>query len=102
MDSISTPPQSFTSVLSLCSSTFPSLASGVYRSEGSIEDRLKEVQLMLREIINYLESIECDGQAALSNGIGAMHTLFNNPPKMQQFALLCKDRAVAIFILGHM
>jgi len=57
---------------------------------------------MLRDIINYLESIEFDVELGLCNGIAPMRSLLNNTPKLQQLALLCKDRAVAIFILGHM
>lgn len=57
---------------------------------------------MLREIINYLESIEFDVECGLCNGIRPMRTLLNDTPKVQQLGLLCKDRAVAIFILGHM
>jgi hypothetical protein len=57
---------------------------------------------MLREIISYIESIEYDCECGLACDI---HTLKDNldiSPKVQQLVELCKDRVVAVFILGHM
>lgn len=57
---------------------------------------------MLREIINYVESIEFDVEVGLSSSVKMFRNLLIATPKVQQLTELCKDRSVAIFILGHM
>lgn len=57
---------------------------------------------MLREIIDYLESVEFDVECGLASGITTLHRFLEETPKVQQLTDLCKERAIAVFILGHM
>src|SRR5665213_64122 len=99
---ITMPLVSFTSVGSLSSSGTSIIQVIVYPSEEDIESHLWSTQVVLREIISYIESIEYDCECGLSSDVQVLKHNLDNSPKVQQLVELCKDRVVAVFMLGHM
>lgn len=97
-----TAPQDFTSVDSLTGSGARIISSDWYGTEGDIESHLRGNSAVLKEILNYIESIEYDCECGLSSGIGMLKRVMGETPKVQELIELCKDRAVAVFLLGHM
>lgn len=57
---------------------------------------------MLKELIDLVESIEFDVYVGLCSSTKLMRKALDEHPEVMKLAELCKDRAVAIFILGHM
>lgn len=57
---------------------------------------------MLKEIINYVESVEFEVECGLASSIKILYGCYLSNQIVQQLVEVCKDRAVAIFILGHM
>jgi hypothetical protein len=95
------PLEDFTSVGSLS----PSRAITVYSRylyEEDVESHLRSNQAVLREIITYIESIEYDCEYGLACNVRTLKNYLEVCPKVQQLVELCKDRDIAVFILGHM
>src|SRR5258708_6150827 len=101
MTSMLTPQQSFTSVESLGSSGCSSSASDIY-GDVDLEPHIRSLEDMLRELINYVESIEFDVGCGLASGTTMFKRILDDDTHVQRLVELCKDRATAIFILGHM
>lgn len=57
---------------------------------------------MLREIITRLESTEYSCECGLAGGIDLLKNILDNTEEVKQLTELCKDRMVAIYILGRM
>lgn len=102
MSSESALPQSFTSVGSLSNSGTTIYACVPYPSGEPIENHLQRNSAVLREILTYVESIEYDCECGLASGVSILRTNIDNTPKVKELIELCKDRVVAVFILGHM
>jgi hypothetical protein len=92
---------SCTSVQSFRSSCSLSTAI-VVSEEGEIEERMRRVQPMLREIITRLESTEYSCECGLAGGIDPLESILDQTKEIQQLIELCKDRMVALYILGRM
>lgn len=69
---------------------------------GNIESHLEENSEMLREIITYVESMEYECQANLASGVTSLKHFMEQDSQIIELVRLCKDRSVAIFMLGHM
>ena len=95
-------PECFTSVGSL--SRFEAIrdVSIAYVTEGDIESHLWSNQVVLKELINYVESIEYDCECGLAGSLSTLKHYLDDSPKVKELTLLCRDRTVAVFILGHM
>jgi hypothetical protein len=70
--------------------------------EGDLEERMRRVQPMLREIITYLESKEYANSCGFAGGIEPLKGILDNTKEIKQLTDLCKDRMVALYILGRM
>lgn len=92
------PSQDLTSVGPMC---FSVSTVSVY-GEREIEAHLRGVQLMLKEIITHVESIDYTVRCGLASGCGVLRDIISSDPQVKLLVELCKDRAVAVFILGHM
>ncbi len=67
-----------------------------------IESHLRTVQPVLRELLKYVESVEFSVEVNLASGISLYKRNLDENPKVQELKELCKDREIAIFLLGHM
>jgi len=57
---------------------------------------------MLREIITCLESTHYSCECGLAGGIDPLKSILDNTKEIKQLTELCKDRMVALYILGRM
>jgi len=77
--------------------------SATYVQEGAeIEYHLRTVQPVLRELLKYIESIEFSVEVGLASGISLYKRYLDENPKVQELKGLCKERSIAVFLLGHM
>lgn len=76
--------------------------ASVYQTDGDIESQLLGCQWMLRELINHVESTQYEFECGLTSGIRMLKTIFDETSEVKELINLCKDRSVAVFILGHM
>lgn len=82
---------------------FTSSYSATSVKEGAeIEDYLRTVQPVLRELLKYIESIEFSVEVGLAAGVILYKRYLDENPKVQELKDLCKERAIAVFLLGHM
>lgn len=89
----------YTSVQSLCASSAGE--SAIEHIPDVIESHLWGNQEMLREIIEYFESVEFDVKLGVVN-TEQLKQVLDETPEVQDLTKLCHDRACAVFILGHM
>jgi hypothetical protein len=79
-----------------------SCASGIY-GERDIEGDLRRALVMLRTCIDHIESIEFTVTCGLASGIDMLRKILDETPQIQELIEYCKkDRAVSVFIIGHM
>lgn len=95
-------PQRFTSVGSLSRLNPSASTFSVYTAIGDLASHLWGNQAVLRELLNYVESIEYDCECGLAGSLSLLKSYINESSKVQELITLCKDRAIAVFILGHM
>jgi hypothetical protein len=76
--------------------------TSMYDTTVTIESQLLECQVMLREIITHIESTKYEFDCQLASGVTTLKFIFESDPQVVELVDLCKDRAVAVFILGHM
>ncbi len=101
MSSDSMSPQSFTSVGYLSASGV-SITSATDLPGADIESNLWGNSVVLREILNYIESIEYSCELGMALNPSMLKRIMGEIKKVQELIDLCKDHDVAIFILGHM
>lgn len=95
------PREGFTSVGALSRSGVIATID-LYPTDPDIESHLRSHQAVLSELITYIESIEYDCECGSSSSTAMLRRVFEDNKKAQELVELCKDRTVAVFILGHM
>lgn len=80
-----------------------SLYSATSVQDGAeIESHLRTVQPVLRELLKYVESVEFSVEVGLAAGVSLYKRYLDENPKVQELKELCKEREIAVFLLGHM
>lgn len=69
----------------------------------SLEDELKRVMPLLRELLDHIESPALSSAVYAENNMAVFKDILDRDPQVQKLVELCRaDRPISIFLIGHM